>query len=596
MKQYNVLLLTGLALTTLSCDKDFLDRYPQTSISPEVFFNTEEDLALYVNGMLSMPDRNTYLNDQSTDNAATTAAVEVKTMMTGSPSSETISGGWSWSRLRTINYFLENYQRANVTAEAKNHYAGLARYYRARFYHDMVKRYSDVPWYSKTLNPGDPDLYKAQDPRALVMDSVMADLEFALANVRVNVPSGTPGKWAVAVMLAKIALHEGTFRKYHPELELLHTADGLLQRAAEVAEQIMADGGFRIYSTGKPNEDYATLFESQDLLNNPEVILVNAFDQTKNRSQNINFTVLGDYEQSPSRDLVQSYLKTDGSRFTDQADYQTMGFVDEFRNRDPRLAQTLVYPGWIRVPDSDPYIQRLNKNFTGYHQRKGYVNSTDQVMLNGVDFPVHRYAEVLLILAEAKAELGTLTQTDLDNTVNVLRNRVDMPHLNMEAANADPDPVLAAKFPNVSAANRGVLLEIRRERRVELAFENTRYDDLMRWHAGKLLEAIPEGMYFDGAGDYDMTGDGVPDIRLIPEGQAIPADRERNVLGVPLVYYTIGTFGGGAGVYLRNGVNGGVMVTDNRARTFVEPKYYYRPVPRTQVVMNPNLRQLFGWK
>lgn len=212
-----------------------------------------------------------------------------------------------------------------------------------------------------------------------------------------------------------------------------------------------------------------------------------------------------------------------------------------------------------------------------------------------MDVPVHRYAEVLLILAEAKAELGTITQADLDATVNVLRDRVGMPHLDLTWANANPDPVQAAKHPNVTGANQGIILEVRRERRVELVFEQIRYDDLMRWHAGKVLEEIPQGMYFPGVGDYDMTGDGVPDIRLIPEGNTIPADRERNELGVPLVYYTVGYIGGGATIYLENGVNGGSIVTEDRERNFIEPKYYYRPVPHTEVVLNPNLYQIFEW-
>ncbi len=598
MKKYSIaVLIIGVAVVSVSCDRDFLDRYPQTSITPDVFFNTEEDLTLYINGLISIPDINGYLNDQSTDNAATTSAVEIKTIMTGSPSSQTITGGWSWGRLRTINYFLEHYQKADVNAETKNHYAGLARYYRARFYHDMVRRFSDVPWYSGTLTPSNEELFKTQDPRALVMDSVMADLEFAVANVRANVPTGTPGKWAVAIMEAKIALYEGTYRKYHPELQLEGTVDALLQKAAATTGYIMAEGGFSIHNTGNPTEDYITLFTSQDLLGNSEVILPNIYDQARNKitGDHSNY-MFGNYEQSPARDLVQTYLMADGSRFTDQAGYETFGFVKEFEDRDPRLAQTLAYPGWTRVQDNAPYVQFLARNFTGYHQLKGYVNSIGQGESNSVDFPAYRYAEVLLILAEAKAELGTLTQSDLDNTVNVLRDRVDMPHLNLATANASPDPLQAAKYPNLAGANLGVILEIRRERRVEMAFENTRYDDLMRWHAGKLLEDIPVGMYFPGVGDYDMTGDGIPDIRLIAEGQTIPADREQNSLGIPLVYYTIGTFGSSAGVYLQDGVNGGVMVTDDRARTFMEPKYYYRPVPNTQVVLNPNLRQLFGWE
>ncbi|MEC3879573.1 RagB/SusD family nutrient uptake outer membrane protein [Parapedobacter sp. 10938] len=596
MKRYKILFLVALAAVATSCQKDFLDRYPQTSVTPEVFFNTEEDLALYINGMLSLSGHGMYLSDQSTDNLATTAAVEVKNIMTGDPSSQNISGGWSWGRLRTINYFLENYDRAAVTDDVKNHYAGLARYYRAIFYHDKVKRFSDVPWYSGTLNPGDEELFKAQDPRELVMGNVMADLEFAMANVRDDVPTGTPDRWAVATMAAKIALYEGTYRKYHPELGLQGTADAFLVRAVAITEQIIAEGGFSIHNTGNPESDYADLFGNQDLTGNSEMILVNSYDQTKNRSGNQNTGIFGNYEQSPARDLVQAYLRTDGSRFTDQSAYETLGFVKEFENRDPRLAQTIAYPGWQRAQDSAPYVQFLARNFTGYHQLKGYANSTDQVILNSTDVPVHRYAEVLLILAEAKAELGTLTQTDLDNTVNLLRDRVAMPHLNLAASNADPDPVLVAKFADVVGANQGVILEIRRERRVELVFENSRYDDLMRWHAGKLLENIPVGMYFPGVGDYDLTGDDVPDIRLIPEGQTIPAEREQNSLGVQLAYYSIGTIGGGASIYLENGVNGGVLVTDDRERTFMEPKYYYRPVPNAETILNPNLYQLFDWE
>ncbi|MBE8712639.1 RagB/SusD family nutrient uptake outer membrane protein [Sphingobacterium hungaricum] len=589
-----ILLILLIGFTT-ACNKDFLDRTPQTEITPEVFFNTEEDLSLYVNGLLNLPNRSSYLNDQSTDNAATTAAVEIKIMMTGNPSSQTITTGWSWGRLRDINYFLENYTRANVSEEIKNHYAGLARYYRAIFYYGMVKRYSDVPWYDKTLNPSDPDLYKSQSPRSEIMTKIMEDLDFAVSNVRENVPTGTPGKWAVYLMQAKIALHEGTYQKYHQELNL-QTSDQFLKTAESAAQEIINSAKFSIHNTGNPENDYAALFESQDLTSNTEVILVNAFDQGKNVTQNVNSVVFGDYEQSPSRDLVQTYLMKDGTRFMENANYATYGFVREFENRDPRLSQTLIFPEWERQPGPTIYVQRLNKNFTGYHQRKGYVNSTDQNVLNSVDFPVHRYAEVLLILAEAKAELGTLNQEDLNATVNLLRRRVGMPDLILTAANSNPDSKLKSDFPNVTGANTGVILEIRRERRVELAFENSRFDDLMRWYAGKLLEKIPTGMYFPSIGNYDLTGDGISDIKLIPEGQTIPSDREKNSLGVALVYYTIGAFNSTAGVYLSNGSNGGSMVTDTRTRTFIEPMYYYRPIPETQMLLNPNLKQPFGWK
>lgn len=602
MKKIFYCILAGLVLVASSCKKDFLDRYPQTTISPELFFKSEQDLSLYMNGLLNQSGTGSFLSDQSSDNMATTGSIEIKNIMTGSPSSQTITGGWDWTRLRNINYFLQNYERAAVSQEVKDHYAGLAKYYRAQFYMGMVKRYSNVPWYSSTIDPGDSTkLYLAPTPRAQVIDSVMSDLAFASAHVQESVPGGTPNVWAVKTYYARTALYEGTYRKYHPELSLAGTAASLLQKAAEVTNGIMASGKFQIYTTGNPGKDYGALFATQDLSGNKEVILNMPYDASKPgaSSSNNNSTVFGDYEQSPSRNLVQTYLMTDGSRFTDIANYDKFGFVKEFENRDPRMKQTIVYPGFARVTDNKPYIQRLNKNFTGYHQLKGYYNtSTDNIVLGSFDFPSYRYAEVLLIYAEAKAELGTLTQQDVDATVNLLRDRAGVARLNMAAANGNPDPVLQAQYPDVAGAQKGVLLEIRRERRVEFAMEGYRYDDLMRWHAGKLLEKIPEGMYFPGLGKYDLTGDNNEDIILIDKNSNIPAeaDKEKNALGEVLVYYKAGNFGENVTVYLRNGNAGGTLVTETMPRQFIDPKYYYRPIPYAQVVLNPKLTQPFGWQ
>lgn len=173
-----------------------------------------------------------------------------------------------------------------------------------------------------------------------------------------------------------------------------------------------------------------------------------------------------------------------------------------------------------------------------------------------------------------------------------------MPALDMTLANGNLDLYQAEKFPNLSGANTGVLLEIRRERRIELAMEGFRFDDLMRWHAGKLMENIPQGMYFSGLGKYDLTGDGVEDIILIDQSSSIPVgdEKEKNSLGIPLIYYKAGTIEDNVDVFLENGVQGGNMVTETKNRNFVEPKYYYRPVPFQQIVLNPNLTQIFGWE
>lgn len=578
-----------MLIAAASCKKNFLDRFPQTAIPPDLFFKSEEDLSIYINGLISLPGRGSYVSDQNTDDKATTGAQEIKSMMTGTPNSQNITGGWSWSRLRNINYFLQNYHKAAVSQELKDHYAGLARYYRAEFYVDKVKRFSDVPWYSRALNPGDTvDLYKPRDSRSLVMDSVMADLEFAAAHVKEQVPVGTPGKWVVKLVHARTALYEGTYRKYHPELNLQSTANTFLQKAVQVADEMIASGKFLLHS------DYAALFNSASLTGISEVILANIYDQDLNRNGGNN-GVINNYEQSPARDLVQTYLMKDGSRFTAQPGYETFGYVQEFQNRDPRLSKTLMSPGIILAPATTPYVLRFNKNFTAYHQLKGFINSTDTKVTNSVDFPAYRYAEVLLIYAEALAELETLTQADLDKSVNLLRTRAGITTpLDLGWANGNADPVLAAKYPDVSGANKGVILEIRREKRVEFAAEGYRFDDLMRWHAGKELEKTPEGMYFPGLGNYDLTGDGVADIGLIDKNSSLPSPNPQ----AGIFYYKAGNFGEtGVTVYLKNGNSGGAIVTDNKPRQFIDPKYYYRPIPFNQITLNPNLGpQSYGWE
>ena len=148
----------------------------------------------------------------------------------------------------------------------------------------------------------------------------------------------------------------------------------------------------------------------------------------------------------------------------------------------------------------------------------------------------------------------------------------------------------------MSGPQANALLEIRRERRVELALEGFRFDDLMRWHAAKLIEDEPEGLYFPGLGKYDLTGDGVDDIILIANSASIPEedDKEENSLGKKLIYYLVGPQGSDASFYLTNG-NSGTSVTDPDRGIFQEPKFYYRPVPQPEVTLNPSLTQIFEW-
>lgn len=585
-------LIAVVLILAMGCNDDYLDRLPETEIGVDNFFNTEEDLAIYVNGLYSFPGLGIYYDD-ATDNAATTGNREIKTIMTTEANSQTITSGWDWGSLRDINLFLENADKASISEDIKNHYIGVARFFRAQFYMEKVKRYSNVPWYDHVLSTDSEDLFKPSDSREMVVDHIFEDYQFAMDHVRTDVEEGAVDRWTVMAYYGRNALFEGTFRKYHDELGLEATANTYLQLAERVSREIMDEGGFTIYNTGSSAQDYLTLFGSQDLTANPEVIFANIHEAEIKNTDDPQY-LFGSYEMSMSRDLLESYLMTDGSYFSNEPGMETMTFVEEFQNRDPRLSQTYAYPGWelyytsTYSPGTTNYVQELKKNFTGYHQIKGFANDPSLDVRRGIDIPVLRYAEVLLNLAEAKAELGTLDQNTLDETVNQLRNRVGMPPLEM---NVGMDPVQAARYPGVASA---VLLEIRRERRVEFAMEGRRLDDLNRWKAGKLLEKEPVGMYFPGLGQYDLTGDGVEDIELLAVSDPIPDPKEVNDLGVALVYYRAGSVGSNADVYLTNGTSGYVVGTVDRG-TFQEPKHYYRPIPAAEKALNPNLEQVFGW-
>ncbi len=588
---YIFIILFGLGLLS-ACNDDFMERYPKTEITKENFFSNPKDLETYTNGLYEYLQF-TY-NDVQSDNIShyNSSSSEIDKLLRGDIIPSNVSG-WSWTKLRKINFFMDNYRKAVGDGVEINHYAGIARFFRAWDYMDKVKRYGDVPWYSKALGTKDTELlYKNSDPRALVVDSIMADLAFAAANIKSVGHKTTITKNAALLLQARIALHEGTFRKYHTE-EGFSDANSFLEIAAKATDEIIKNGGYILV----PN--YTDLFISQNLSANSEIIMYADYDFALNRKHNSQ-TVL-DYEYAVSKDLADTYLLKDGKPFTSLAGYDTITLNNIFSNRDERLKQTVMVPGYVSPGQTTPFL--LKPYLGGYVQIKYYPVQYDMLGWDNTytDLPIFRYAEALLINAEAKAELGTLTQSDLDKTINLLRTRAKITKsLNLAEANANIDPILAAKYPNVSGANRGVILEIRRERRVELACEGFRYDDIMRWALGNALAVKQKGMYVKELGAIDITGDGIPDIAILESSDKTgPIDGLPPTVKAKLNIYPLkDKNGNAASFYLENGTSGNIMFTVQKTspKTFKSPQYYYYPIPEKQLLLNQNLQQQKYWK
>jgi hypothetical protein len=602
MKKLMYLLgLTGMLTVWTACNDSFLDRFPQTNITAEGYFKTPKDLETYVYGFYNdnlLYPRNTYDNEPFSDNIAhrNDMGSSEYAMLKSDNFSKEVAGGWdNWGTLRSINFMLVNAGRATGDEDEIRHWIGTARYFRAVFYIHMMSMYSNVPWYNKPLETTDPDIYKPSDPRALVADSIRADLEYASTYIKEDFGNRTAiSRFAALTLLTRFCLYEGTYRKYHAELNLVSSANAFLERAVTAAEQVMNSGKFAVSGSGRAG--FAALFTSADLSGNSEIILMGQYETGKGDGNSAFHNLYGDY--ALSRSLMESFLMSDGERFTALPGYDRKTFGEVFADRDPRIYETFAAPGFKRVIDPVPYVVTVKHG--GYEPVKYYPRDTETLGGNSwrqcwTDLPLYRYAEVLLSYAEAKAELGTLTQADLDRIITPLRSRVQMPPLNMSVANSHIDPVQAALYPNVSGANRGVILEIRRERRVELALEGQRLQDINRWAAGELLAVPPQGMYFPALGAYDLNGDNTPDIAILQNPDDLgpisdlPEDQQKAI-----GKYYLSEEGEW---YLSEGDHGFMMFSTDvdQPRKWVSPKFYYRPIPVSQQVMNPALEQVFGW-
>ena len=559
MKLKYLLYSSIIGVTTLTgCNDAFLERSPQ-EINDQTYWTSPSDLQTYANAFYGiLPHGVSNYDDTWSDNQVPRG---VESYIWGQYAVPTEDDNWSksaWSNLRYINYFMTHYGTVTGDEGEINRYVGEMRFFRALQYFSKVMTYGDVPWLEEDMNTDSPELYGPRTPRNEVIQHIIDDLDFAIEWLPEGRVSSGDNRLTADVarhIKARVCLYEGTYYKYHTELG--YEWQSLLQEAVDASDALINSGNYSIYNMNDPEHDYYNMFIMEDKSNLSEAILyIDYADQLRRHNWGH-----GAWEANTgfSKDFIDSYLYADGlpkaltSYPTDDAT-----IAEEFANRDPRLKQMVLNNEFFEgnsafvgheVASDDAYVNTFCT--TGYQTIKGYDPATGHLgfTLETADGIAYRYAETLLINAEAKAELGTINQSDLDRTINVLRDRVGMPHLMMEVGFTDPN------WPDYGYDLSPLLQEIRRERRIELAGEGFRWNDICRWKAGKLFE-----------NPMTYVGKKVTTGTRTDEGYAI-------------VYpdYT----------------NPDLSIGDNSRKW--EDERYLLPIPTNELQLNPALEQNPGW-
>lgn len=508
MKKYRIILIAALgSLSLYSCS---LKEDPITSGNRTIIFGSAQGLEAYsLSFYQQLPSLSSLTSQEGTTDYG--VAKSVSTFYTTAYSAET-STSWGWGNLRTVNYFIDGIHSEDCTVSQadKDHYEGLARWFRAKFYFDKLFTYGGVPWFDHCLKNDELDeMYKNRDSRDVIISHIIDDLDFAAEHIRTTSSKGNTriSKNAAYALKSRACLYEASWRKYHNEETAEWTAAKLYRLAADAAKVIMDDPLVNLnttvcddaYLTDNPSLGaYRSLFYSKNIITDEVILGVQA---------SLADLVTGDanwYWNSAtygscaclSRAFIFTYLCTDGTRFTDKTAYKAINFINEFNGRDARLAQTVKGPhyqiaggGWR---DRRPNIVD-GVAVTGYQPIKFVEDATAKngTSKNENSQPIIRYAEVLLNYAEAKAELGELTDAEWAATIGALRLRAgfqDKPGVTSSKPTS-VDPYLKETFyPDIS---NPVILEIRRERAIELVYEGFRADDLKRWKEGKNFERVP---------------------------------------------------------------------------------------------------------
>lgn len=477
------------------------------------------------------------------------------------------SSYWSsaFTEIRRCNYIIEGMAMSSLDDAVKKNYEAIARLNRAWQYFKLVRQYGDVQWQEKViLDPNDEAVNQPRTDRDLVIDDVVADLDYAINNLTTTKAGNAWSKHMALAMKSDVCLFEGSYCKYRTQADNGKAADPAraekyFKLCVEASEQLMSAG----YSLTK---NYGEVYNSVDLSNNSEVIFWRNYHKDVLGHSTVDYTTGSTAQKGITKDAVDAFLFRDGKPLaTTTLDKDDKAYLNKdgdyslvkmLSTRDKRLSVLIDSVacfkghGWVRGGKTQQTAEMTSSTAYTIHKYDNFAMGADNPILyrNGIgsgytDAPIYWISVIYLNYAEAKAELGTLTQTDLDNTINKLLARADVPAMDL---NPQADP----------ANNHGVsnlLWEIRRCRRCELMTDNWyRYWDLVRWHQ---LDKLDSGKY--------------PNI-----------NRGANLSNVTDCQATL---------------DGGYVVATGKTRSF-DKKYYFWPIPQNQCSLSPATVQNDGWK
>ena len=521
--------LCGLAIASMlffSCKKDFLNRPPLTTYidADGQFWRGEDDIRMFANGFYPnyfngyglgwtwdyAPVVGYTFNDDVTGKNVQSNFESNVPSSRGSISEsaawlQQYSGPtWDFAWVRKANILIdrvENVAKPKISDEAYRHWTAVGRFFRAFEYSRLVSVFGDVPYFGRVVKENELDtLYKDRDPRGYVMDKVYDDFQYVLANIRANDGTQNLNKNIAAAFISRLMLFEGTYEHYHGLDDA--RAKKYLELAVQAAEVVMNSGK---YSFGS---DFKSLFTSENLAGNPEVILYRIYDAALQVTH-----AVGSYSNGietvgvdPNLVLMKSFIMNDGNVWQNSSEPGANDFsiANLDKTRDPRFeasfidkpngsSTTLLYGYKFASRDAITYIGKTPPPI--------WASNT-----NTSDAPVIRLAEVVLNWLEAKAVLSeslggaAVSQSDLDKSINAIRKR-PLDAAALAKGVQKTAPLMLTSLPDDPARDADVsplMWEIRRERRMEFVFEGFRLLDLKRWNKLNYMDFSTNPDYFLG--------------------------------------------------------------------------------------------------